>query len=681
MRKLFILASFCFCHLLLFSQNAVTIGYFTYRLTSSQPYEAEVIDCSYSGSGTITIPDTIELQSKKYIVTGIGRNVFLDNTYINNIVLPKNIKALGLGAFAGTSIRNFVVPSTVTFVEANLFGPCTNYLSYIENIVVDSLNPIYDSRNNCNGIIETSTNKLVCGHRGTIIPNDIKSIGKYAFASSNYLWEVFLPSSIKSIDSCAYYDNRYLYHVDFGDSIVKIGYQAFYGCRLQEIDLPNTIQQIDSLAFVNTTYTAYKLYELQRIICRANVPPLINCSTFVSNTIPLYVPAESISLYQTAEVWRNFSNIHSIDELPAKTTKSSYANRMDSVFSVGLNRKVVFTKGNLQYDRVLNKWRIPNQQYEVVGMDSTYDKGINYTNMSGQFALSTELNNYGTTNVTEETCQGQFIDWGNIFGADWRVLTYGEFKYLLYERENANNLYGFAKVAGVNGCVILPDNWNCPSDLTFNPGVTGEYSYIRYEDHNKYSKEDWIKMENAGAVFLPAAGGGKNASANYPGYSAQYWAPSSHFVTGYSTLLFAQDLISLKSGTSQTSDRAWHYYPVRIVHDYRKYQISLSTDGNGQADCNTLSALAGDSIKISITPNDGYTVDYAEINQVKIDDFKGLFEMPAENVNLIIYFKESSPTDLLSTIETKKNQKIIMDNRIYIIIDGKKFDILGIEYE
>ena len=79
-------------------------------------------------------------------------------------------------------------------------------LPSLASIVVDKNNPVYDSRNNSNAIIETATNTLVSGCKTTVIPNSVTSIGSWAF-SMNDLTSVTIPDSVTSIGSWAFANN------------------------------------------------------------------------------------------------------------------------------------------------------------------------------------------------------------------------------------------------------------------------------------------------------------------------------------------------------------------------------------------------------------------------------------------------------------------------------------------
>jgi len=56
-------------------------------------------------------------------------------------------------------------------------------------------------------------------------------------------------------------------------------------------------------------------------------------------------------------------------------------------------------------------------------------------------------------------------------------------------------------VNGVKGLILLPDDWMLPDGITFTSGL--ENNNFR---NCKYTAEEWTKMEENGAVFLPLAG-------------------------------------------------------------------------------------------------------------------------------------------------------------------------------
>ena len=188
------------------------------------------------------------------------------------------------------------------------------------------------------------------------------------------------------------------------------------------------------------------------------------------------------------------------------------------VFSVSATEKVKFSPGNLQYQASTNTWRFAEHQWNYIGDANT--------NISSSYSGWIDLFGWGTGDTPTKSSDNEddysgFTDWGvNAIGGDalgtWRTLTKEEWLYLFHGRTNAENLFGLGNVYGVNGTIILPDDWVTPSNLEFSPSTTkgllwqskGDYynSSGNNYSHNNYNITQWEKMEASGAVFLPAAG-------------------------------------------------------------------------------------------------------------------------------------------------------------------------------
>ena len=178
------------------------------------------------------------------------------------------------------------------------------------------------------------------------------------------------------------------------------------------------------------------------------------------------------------------------------------------VFSVAEDKTVTFSPGNLQYHPANDEWRFAPSQLDYIGEDNA--------NISETYNGWIDLFGWGTGNnptnaSTDYNDYQTFVDWGvNQIGSyapnTWRTLTYDEWYYLRYERPNYDKLIGVAQVNGVNGLILLPDGWTCPSGVTFKSGFDDDLCTECYGNYQTFSASDWSKLESSGAVFFPAAG-------------------------------------------------------------------------------------------------------------------------------------------------------------------------------
>jgi hypothetical protein len=117
-----------------------------------------------------------------------------DSTLLE-VHIPEKTWLIGTYAFRDcTALETVVIPKTITKIEEGAFESAYN----LSSIKVDLENSVYDSRENCNAIIETATNTLIAGCKNTVIVNGIKRIGEYAFSRSKNL-SIVLPDSVRCI--------------------------------------------------------------------------------------------------------------------------------------------------------------------------------------------------------------------------------------------------------------------------------------------------------------------------------------------------------------------------------------------------------------------------------------------------------------------------------------------------
>ena len=200
-------------------------------------------------------------------------------------------------------------------------------------------------------------------------------------------------------------------------------------------------------------------------------------------------------------------------------------------FSISDTKKVAFSPGNLQYHPKNDTWRFAEKQTDYIGADNQY-LAADYNGWIDLFGWSTDGGTvkFGvSTSTAYAGYSGDFVDWGvNQIGEDapntWRTLTYDEWKYLTDTRPNASTLMGVAQVDGVNGLFLLPDNWECPSGITFKIGFHSDSGKDYFALHQTFTADEWILMEAAGAIFLPAAGYRSGTFANSVQYDGYYWS-------------------------------------------------------------------------------------------------------------------------------------------------------------
>ena len=228
-------------------------------------------------NGGITIPST----ANGYKVTRIGSWAFNWCGGLTSVNIPETVTSIGYQAFIGTSIREIDLPNSLERIEDFAFQCCYNLISIfipknvtsigygsfegcLNSMVVDSDNPVYDSRDNCNAIIKTATNELIKGCKNTIIPKTVTKIGILCFSHcGNGFTSIVIPESITSIDHRAFLDNS--------DNLTEI---------LSMIKEPMTV------TLGGGCWEGINLDE-----------------------ITLYVPKGTKGLYQATEGWNVFKNI------------------------------------------------------------------------------------------------------------------------------------------------------------------------------------------------------------------------------------------------------------------------------------------------------------------------------------------------------------------------------------
>jgi hypothetical protein len=236
-------------------------------------------------------------------VTSIGYWAFWNCISLKDLVLPESITTIGESAFnENYSLKSINIPKSVLKIGDSAFSWCNG----LETIKVDEENVKYDSRDNCNAIIETYSNKLISGCKNTVIPQDVTAIGSGAFGFCIDMKELSIPNSVTSIEQGAFWKCTGLESFRIGNNVKDIGRSAFSECEaLKSVIIPNNVSNIQSEAF-------YHCNNLQDVYCYAETIPTTNVEAFNETPIvsaTLHVPAASIDKYRQTAPWSGFGKI------------------------------------------------------------------------------------------------------------------------------------------------------------------------------------------------------------------------------------------------------------------------------------------------------------------------------------------------------------------------------------
>jgi len=197
------------------------------------------------------IDTDIELPTLYYYmfpVSRIASGGFANYLSLENITIPNSVTSIGDYAFYGcANLTSINIPRSVTSIASNAFAGCSGLTS----IVVDPENPVYRSEDNC--LLQGNT--LIVGCQISEIPNNITSIGDFAFAAHTYLTDIDIPDSVVSIGGSAFRECVNLVSITIPDGLSTIGNYTFQGCgKLSNITLPDGIISIGANAF-NSCYS------------------------------------------------------------------------------------------------------------------------------------------------------------------------------------------------------------------------------------------------------------------------------------------------------------------------------------------------------------------------------------------------------------------------------------------
>ena len=267
---------------------------------------------------SIHIPDGIESL----------QGTFWENTNLSTFTGGNNLVEISNGTFSGCAFESFTLGDKVETI-GDAFERCYNLKSIfipknvknigfqaftecksLESIQVDEENPVYDSRDNCNAIIETATGNMIAGCKTTTFPEGLKSINRNCFWDCKDLQELNFPNTLEEIGDYAFYLCLGLKKLVLPNSLKSLGNAAFLWCdNLTSVELPANLQSISDQAF--------SCARIEEVVCLSTTPPILSQNAFWYYThFPhtLIVPDGCKAAYEAADNWKDFAEIKEMSE-------------------------------------------------------------------------------------------------------------------------------------------------------------------------------------------------------------------------------------------------------------------------------------------------------------------------------------------------------------------------------
>ena len=289
----------------------------------------------YSGTDTdVVIPETVDINNVTYSVTSLGAQCFEYCTSVKTVAIPSSVTKLGNGCFGScSSLMSIYIPSSVTSIGYNCFREC----EALEAMTVDDGNTVYDSRENCNAIIETESNTMIAGCMNTVIPSSVTSLGKACFYGHSSLKSITIPSSVTKVEDWSFGYCSSLESVSIPSSVTSLGNYCFYVCpALKSIDIPSSVTEMGNECF--GWCSSLESVTLSASVTNIKQQCFFNCSSLKSIDIPSSVTELG------AYCFGNCTSLTSVN-IPSSVTSI-----FGSFYGCSAIEAIVVDKDNTMYD-------------------------------------------------------------------------------------------------------------------------------------------------------------------------------------------------------------------------------------------------------------------------------------------------------------------------------------------
>lgn len=267
-------------------------------------------------------------------------------------------------------LRQLYIPENVSAIGAFAF----RYVEDLDSISVHAGNKHYDSRQNCNALIESATDELLLGCYKTYFPADIKGIGDCAFHHVRNLQSVILPKNVTFVGKEAFNNCKDLAELSLPNAIETIDDYAFQDCdSLSSVTLPENLAFVGLRAFAHCS-------GLELINCKAPTPPIIDITSFSGTTCPFYVPCANIAAYRSAPIWADFKTRIAGEAIYTLTIRPNE-------FAYGV--VTMLQQPNCEHNAIIEAE--PSRGYEFVAWQDESGRELS-TDMHYEFALEEDLN-------------------------------------------------------------------------------------------------------------------------------------------------------------------------------------------------------------------------------------------------------------------------------------------------